>query len=156
MVPISRIALAAAVSFLVAACGAARSQNAGRSSARQAVDAFLSSARTRDTEGMALVWGTTRGAAADFMDRDQREKRLIIIQCHLAHERAQVIGEFPGEAGRKGYRVALTLGTTTVETTLQAVQGPAERWFVESVDIEKTTELCRQAGIGQPAKPPSR
>lgn len=153
MAPISRIAALAALSLLAVACGGTRSPNAGRASPRQAVSAFLEAAKAKDVDGMALVWGTAQGPSADFMDRDQREKRILIIQCHLAHDRAQVVGEYPGDNGRRVFRVALSLGTTSAETTVQAVQGPGERWFVESADIEKTSELCRLAGVGQTSKP---
>lgn len=162
MASISRTAALCALALSTLACGGggraggpgSLSKVGGRETPRQALSAFLAAARAKDVDAMALVWGSDRGAAASYMDRVEREKRILVIQCHLTHDREQVISEFPGENGRRGYRVALSLGATTLETTLLAVQGPEARWFIESVDIEKTSDLCRQTGLGKPAKPP--
>jgi hypothetical protein len=136
---------------LAAACAGRRApaENQGRDSPRQAVSAFLDAAKQRDVEAMARVWGSETGSALNTMSQGERDKRILIIQCHLQHDRSNVVAEFPGDDGRRVYRVELTFQGVTLSTTLKAVKGPAERWFVESADIEKTVEFCRRGGVGR-------
>lgn len=134
-----------------AACAGRRAPAAsqGRDSPRQAVSAFLDAAKQRDVEAMAKVWGSESGSSLNTMADGERDKRILIIQCHLQHDRSNVVAEFPGDGGRRVFRVELTYQGLTLSTTLKAVKGPAERWFVESADIEKTAEFCRRGGVGR-------
>ncbi len=119
----------------------------GRPSPQLAVEAFLQTAKQQDLAGMARVWGSAKGPASATMERGELEKREMIIQCHLRHDSARVVGDFAGDGGRRVYRVDLTKGGVTKTTSVTTVQGPNGRWFVESADIEKTSEFCR-SGLG--------
>lgn len=120
----------------------------GRDTARQAVTAFLEGAKAGDLDAMALVWGGEKGASTVTMRRDDREKRLLIVRCHLQHDTSRIETEYPADKGRRAFRVALTFRGLTRTTTMQAVPGPGERWYLESVDIEKTADFCRMGGVG--------
>ncbi len=119
----------------------------GRPAPQLAVEAFLQTAKQQDLTGMSRVWGTAKGPAGATMERGELEKREMIIQCHLRHDSAKIVGEFAGEGGRRVYRVDLTKGGVTKTTSITAIPGPNGRWYVESADIEKTAEFCRN-GLG--------
>lgn len=117
----------------------------GAASSREAVEAFMRAVRAQDLQTMAAVWGTSRGPARDQLDREQLEKRLIIIQCKLDHEewgfaeqRARLLA-----GGKQDFQVRVrqkNLSAVTTFTTIQAVDG---RWYVEIVDLEPLRDFCR-------------
>ncbi|MDX2183136.1 MAG: hypothetical protein SFW08_04045 [Gemmatimonadaceae bacterium] len=148
-VRLAALVLVAPVLGSACAGGRAPAASQGRDSPRQAVSAFLDAAKQRDVEAMAKVWGSQNGSALNTMAEGERDKRILIIQCHLQHDRSTVVAEFPGDDGRRVFRVELTFQGVTLSTTVAAVKGPAERWFVESADIEKTAEFCRRGGVGR-------
>jgi hypothetical protein len=141
----------AAVGVLAAACasGGRSAAGDGRDSPRQALMAFLAAAKERDLDAMAVVWGGERGSAARYMPKEERDKRLLIVQCHLQHDASKVAAEYPADGGRRGFRVDLTFRGLTRTTTMLAAQGPNQRWYLESADIEKTSEFCRMGGVGK-------
>lgn len=145
------VAITGVAAWWLAACavGGRTAPGDGRDSPRQALTAFLAAAKARDLDAMAVVWGGEKGAAARFMPKEERDKRLLIVQCHLQHDASKVLAEFPGDGGRRGYRVELTFRGVTRTTTMQAAQGPNQRWFLESADIEKTADFCRMGGVGK-------
>lgn len=141
---------------MLAGLGAAGCASGGRGAGgngfdtpRPALTAFLAAAKARDLDAMGLVWGGERGSAAAYMPREEREKRLLIMQCHLQHDASKVLAEFPTDGGRRGFRVELTFKGVTRATTMQAAMGPNRRWYLESADIEKTAEFCRIGGVGK-------
>ncbi len=115
----------------------------------QAVQAFLTTVQDHDLPAMNQVWGTAKGPVAATMERAELEKRGLIVQCHLQHDRVRLLGDYEGEAGRRIWRVELTKGTLVRLTTITTIRGPAGRWYVEAADIEKTVDLCRMGGIGR-------
>ncbi|MFN8875752.1 MAG: hypothetical protein ACK51E_07425 [Gemmatimonadota bacterium] len=121
----------------------------GWATPREALAAFLAAAQAKDIDAMSRAWGGERGSAATYMRRDEREKRLTIMQCHLQHDSSRVLGEYPVDAGRRGFRVEMTFRGVTRATTMQAAPGPNGRWYLESADIEKTAEFCRIGGVGK-------
>src|SRR5687767_14022796 len=90
---------------------ASGSTASGALAPRLAVDAFLDAVRVEDIQAMGALFGTSRGALRDTMsssDREaanQLEKRLIILQCYLAHDSYRVLSEAPGEGGSRMVRV---------------------------------------------------
>ena len=117
----------------------------GAGSSREAVETFMRAVRAQDLQTMAAVWGTSRGPARDQLDREQLEKRLIIIQCKLDHEewgfaeqRARLLA-----GGKQDFQVRVrqkNVAAVTTFTTIQAVDG---RWYVEIVDLEPLRDFCR-------------
>ncbi|HJU65529.1 MAG TPA: hypothetical protein VJ596_07615 [Gemmatimonadaceae bacterium] len=116
----------------------------GAPSARAAVEAFLASVRAEDLQAMSIIWGTSRGPARDVLpDREQLEKRELIMQCYLAHDRFRVLSDTRSGDGAHTVVVSLTKGDLTRQTNFYAVQGPSERWYVERADLEPVEDLCK-------------
>jgi hypothetical protein len=115
----------------------------GAVSPRSAVDGFLRAVKAQDLQAMSGYWGRKQGPARDAIPRDELEKRELIMQCYLTHDRYSVVNEIAGEGGRRVVRVALTRGQLTRETTFTTIQGPASRWYVEEVDLAATADLAR-------------
>ncbi len=61
----------------------------GATTSRGAVEAFLTAVKVQDLRGMSAVWGNDKEPAAAHMKRDELEKRLIVMQCMLAHDKWQ-------------------------------------------------------------------
>lgn len=142
-------ALAIGLTVMGCASGGRGTGGEGYVAPRPALDAFLAAAKARDLEAMGAVWGGERGSAAAYMPREEREKRLLIMQCHLQHDSARILAEYPADGGRRGFRVELVFRGVTRATTMQAALGPNRRWYLESADIEKTAEFCRLGGVGK-------
>lgn len=95
---------------------------------------------------MGAIWGTPKGPARDQMDRQYLEKTELIMMCYLKHDRYEVAGDAPNPGGTRAAVVNLTLGDLTRSTTFDLVQGPANRWYVQNVDIQKLQEFCARRG----------
>lgn len=109
---------------------------------RAALDGFLNAVRAQDLQAMSNYWGTQSGPARDRLDRAELERRELIMQCHLAHDKVRVVDEQPRAGNRRVYSVELSYGTVTRATTITTIQGPSERWYVEDADLTKTQALC--------------
>ena len=119
-------------------------QLTGTATPRAAVEAFLGAVRAQDLQAMSVVWGTRKGPARDVVDREQLEKRELIMQCFFAHDEFRIQGDSPGENESRVFRVSLTKGPLTRETNFYTVRGPSDRWYVERADIEPVKDLCRE------------
>ncbi len=132
----------------LAACrttgGSGASQLTGTTAPRPAVESFLASAKSGDLQAMARVWGTSKGAARDHMDRAELEKRTMIMSCDFNHDAYRILREEPGEtAATMSFAVELNKGNLTRQTKFHTVRGPSDRWYVESADINAVKDLCR-------------
>ena len=105
----------------------------------------MAGVQKQDLQAMSVIWGTTKGAARDQMKRDELEKRLIIIQCMLTHDKWSFAEERArlSTGGRQEFMVSLSQGKTTAKTSFTTVVGPRQRWFVEIVDVVPLKEFCR-------------
>jgi hypothetical protein len=119
------------------------SGQAGATSPRAAVEWFLETIERQDIQATALIWGTNKGAARDQMTREYQEKAIIIMQCYLAHDRYTILNDSPGENEKRIFQVQLTNGSRTAQTPFVAVEGPNDRWYVESAELEPVKEFCR-------------
>jgi hypothetical protein len=111
-----------------------------------AVEQFLAAVRAQDIQAMSVVFGTTSGPSRDNMDREQLEKRLIILQCYFMHDKYRILGETPGESGHRVFPVQLTRGRLEKTPRFYTVQGPGGRWFVDNMEIAAVREFCRESG----------
>lgn len=118
---------------------------AGAASARESVETFMTAVKAQDLQTMAAVWGNSRGPAREQFDREQLEKRLIVIQCKLDHEqwafaadRARLIS-----GGRQDFQVRLRQKQVEATTSFTTIQGPTGRWYVEIVDLDPLRDFCR-------------
>ena len=141
--------LAFAFITIVAACGP-RTGGAltGAPAPRTAVEQFLAAVRAQDLQAMSVIWGSERGPARDLIERQELEKRELIMQCMLTHDRFRILSEGPGPEGKRVFRVELRRGTLTRATNFTSVQGPSDRWYVETADLEPVKDLCRQMPTG--------
>lgn len=118
---------------------------AGAESGRAAVEAMLKAVRGQDLRGMSAVWGNDKGPTADRIKRDELEKRLIVMQCLLSHDkwdfaedRARLV-----TGGRQEWIVNLQQKQMTGRTTFTVVEGQGKRWFVEDIAVGNLKEFCR-------------
>lgn len=118
----------------------------GANSSRGSVVAFMTAVKAQDLRGMSAMWGNEQGPTANRIKRDELEKRLIVIQCLLTHEKWEFAEDNPrlSTGGRQEFIVTLQrkkgpLGRTTFTTVI----GPNARWFVEDISIGDIKESCR-------------
>jgi hypothetical protein len=121
----------------------------GAATPRAAIDGFLHAVKSQDLQAMSTVWGNAKGPARDAIERNELEKRELIMQCYLSHDSYQVVGaDASGQGGRRIFRVALTRNrpgrdAITRETKFTTIEGPATRWYVEDVDLAPAVDLCK-------------
>lgn len=125
-------------------------QLVGASSPRLAVEQFLTAVRAQDLQAMSVVFGTSNGPSRDNMDREQLDKRLIILQCYFNHDKSRMLGETPGEGGHRIFTVELTRGRLVKSPRFYAIKGPGERWFVDNMEIAAVREFCREPAPVRP------
>ena len=136
--------VAATAAILLAACRTAPAvAGAGAPSATGAVQEFLAAAHAGDMRTMASLFGTSSGPISSRDDANSVEKRMHALQCYLTHDSAQVVDDRPGNTGPgRQLEVELRQRGLVRRTTFTAVPGPHDRWYVESFDIAKVTDLC--------------
>jgi hypothetical protein len=117
----------------------------GAASPKGAVDAFLAAVNAQDLQAMSALWGNDKGLARDRLKREELEKRLIVMQCLIQHDKVS----FPEDrarlsaGGKQEFMVELTRGKNTARTKFTAINGPQGRWYVEDVDVAPLREFCR-------------
>lgn len=138
----------ALLAIVFAACSRSPSMGTsltGAPTARDAAMMFLGAAKAQDLQAMGAVWGTAQGASRDHMDREQLDRRLLILQpCYVA-DRSQVLDESMGAGPtERRIRLQLTRGTRTKTIEFKVVRGPSSRWYVEDVDYDNLqADFCR-------------
>ncbi len=124
-----------------------RASNAtGAASAKAAVEQFLTAVRAEDIQAMSVIFGTNRGPARDNMDRDELEKRLVILQCYFNHDRFRVTGELPGDQGHRVVQVEMTRDGVTRSPNFYLIPGPGSRWYIDNMEIAAVRDFCRKSG----------
>lgn len=131
---------------LCAGCASAATtsngQLTGAATPQLAVSKFLASARAQDLQAMSVYWGTEHGPARDVVPRDQLEKRELIMQCYLTHDKFSITSDTPGQHGSRLMEVSLSKGQMTRHTTITVVRGPSDRWYVSDLELEPLKDLC--------------
>jgi hypothetical protein len=149
LVPLALAACSQATTTSTGSVAAAPAPGAvGTNTPRAALDQFLGGVKSQDIQAMSQVWGTTKGPAREQIPRQELEKRILVMQCYFSHDNYRVTSDSRTENGHV-FRVALTKGNMTRETSFYTVRGPSNRWFVENAEMEPVKDLCRQ-----PATPP--
>lgn len=117
----------------------------GAVTGKAAVEGFLKAVKAQDLQTMSAVWGTTKGAARDQMKREDLEKRLIIMQCTLTHDRWAFLEDRPRlqTGGRQEFQIELFQAQRSAKTSILTVTGPGGRWFVEDINLLPLKEFCR-------------
>ena len=124
----------------------------GADSPRSAVEAFLAAAKSQDMVRLGRLLGDETGLAKERDDKDQFEKRLIIMMCTLKHDQATVTDGAATVGGERVFQVELKQGTVQGSSKFTAVRGSGERWFVKGFDIV----ALQNKGFCQPATSPRR
>lgn len=120
----------------------------GAASPRQALDRFLETIARQDIQATASIWGTKDGPARDQMARDVLEKRIIVMQCYLAHDSYVILNDSPAPDDKREFQVQLTNNSRTAQTPFVAVEGPNDRWYIESAQLEPVKDFCRNPPQG--------
>lgn len=111
-----------------------------------AVRSFLAGVAANSLAAMGEVWGSERGPAVNWMNREELDRRLTVMRIVLEHERYELVpGNQPvGQpAGERVVRVRLyRKGCTPVVpfTTLRYRSG----WLVKSIDLEAAGNPARR------------
>lgn len=92
---------------------------------------------------MSVIFGTNRGPSRDNMNRDELEKRLIILQCYFNHDKFRILSETPGDGGHRVVATELTRGTNIRIPRFYTIQGPANRFYVDNMEIAAVRDFCR-------------
>ncbi|MEO8192248.1 MAG: hypothetical protein ABI681_00255 [Gemmatimonadales bacterium] len=117
----------------------------GASSPRSAVEAFLNAVHAQDIQAMSVIFGTSRGPSRDNMNREELEKRLIILQCYFNHDKFRILSEMPGEGGHRVVATELTRGSNTRTPRFYAIQGPSNRYYIDNMEIAAVRDFCRDS-----------
>jgi len=116
--------------------------SAGAPSARAAVEQFFAAVKAQDLQAMSLVWGTAKGPARNNMERAELEKREVILQCYFQHDSYSITGESQGTGGQQVFQLRLVRGQQTRNTAAYTVAGPANRWYVQDLDMAAVRDFC--------------
>ena len=117
-------------------------QLTGAASPHDAVQSFLGAVKSQDLQAMSVIWGTSKGPARDQMERSQLERRELIMQCYLTHDKFDIRSDTRTGDGLHKLGVALTKGNITRETSFVTVRGPSDRWYVQDVPLDPVRDLC--------------
>ncbi len=115
----------------------------GGASPRAAVEAFLTAVRAQDIQAMSVIFGTTRGPARDNMNRDELEKRLVILQCYFNHDKFRILRDLPGDAGHRIVVAEVTRGSNVRTPSFYTIAGPGGRFYVDNMEIAAVRDFCR-------------
>jgi len=142
---------------LVAIVGCRRTAGgpeAGALSSTAAVQQFVDAAKAQDLQAMSAVWGNAEAPVRDREDRQQLEKRLLIMVCHLRHDEARIGAAQTGPQGKLQHRVDLTQGSKKASPVFTTVRNTKTgRWFVEDFDFQSLASFCTAGNRAPP--PPS-
>ena len=94
---------------------------------------------------MSAVWGNDKEPTSAHVKRDELEKRLIVLQCMLSHDKWQYAEDQARliTGGRQEYLVNLQQQQLKGRTTFTAVVGQGGRWFVEDIKLDGVKDFCR-------------
>ncbi|MEO8575469.1 MAG: hypothetical protein ABI556_02155 [Gemmatimonadales bacterium] len=121
-------------------------QAPGAATPRLAVENFLNAVHAQDIQAMSGIFGTNRGPSRDNMNREELEKRLIILQCYFNHDKFRIVSESPGEGGHRIVATELTRGTNNRTPRFYVIPGPANRYYVDNMEIAAVRDFCRGEG----------
>lgn len=144
---VMRRAMLFAATFVMLACAKQpinKGGAVGAGSSRAAVEGFMTAVKSADLQAMSTIWGNEKGPGRDQFKRDELEKRLIIMQCLLQHDRYTFLDDTPQlQTGRRqAWPIQITKRRVTAKTRLTTVLGPNGRWFLSDADLTPLRDLC--------------
>ena len=114
----------------------------GATSPRVAAESFLAAAREQNLGAMSAIWGTAEGPARATIEKNELERRQLVMMCHLRHDSHRIVDEAPLPRGLRQIVVELTSGSLTRRTNLEAVPTRNGAWYIQSVDLEPLRDIC--------------
>lgn len=151
-----RLGMSMLVLLVAAGCRASAvpSGGTGAATSTEAVVAFLSAAKAQDLQAISAVWGNDESLTRDRVDRQELERRLLIITCHLRHEESRIGPTQLAEAGRTTHNVELVKGAVRATVPFTTVKNSRNgRWYVEDVDLRPARAICNSEPLSRPAPP---
>ena len=126
----------------------------GATSSDAAVQQFLFAAKAQDLQALSAVWGNEVSPLRDRANRQELERRMLIIVCHLRHDESRIGPAQAGESGRVLHRVDLTQGDKKASPVFTTVRNTkTSRWFVEGFDMTAVSGFC-SGGARSAVRPP--
>ena len=123
---------------LLAACRSPQpregTQMTGAPTPQAAVDRLLAAIRAQDLQALGAVWGDKRGSARDMMERDEYDKRVIVMQCYYSHDQARIVSGPTTKVDTVLFNLELSKGQVRANTTAKTLQGPGSRWYVLTME----------------------
>lgn len=116
----------------------------GALTAKGAVTDFLNAVNAQDIQAMSVIFGNSKGPSRDNIDRTELEKRLIILQCYFSSDKFRILDENLGEGGHRVMTVELTKGANKRTPRFYAIQGPANRYYIDNMEIAAVRDFCRK------------
>jgi hypothetical protein len=144
------VALAAAVACRSVPARTTTGELTGATTPRAAVDRFLAAVRAQDLQAMSVVWGTKDGPARDNIQREELEKREVIMTQCLSNDSASFVDDTPGLGGDHIVHFTLFRGSVTRTTSFTTQSDASARWYVKEIDLKGVHSCPAQAG--QPAR----
>ena len=95
---------------------------------------------------MSMVWGTKSGPARDNIQREQLEKREVIMTQCLANDSAHFSDESPGLGGDQLVHFLLYRGPVTRSTAFTTQSDGSSRWYVKEIDLKSVHSCTAEAG----------
>lgn len=144
------VALAAAAACRSVPARTSSGDQTGAPSPRAAVDRFLAAVRAQDLQALSVVWGTKSGPARDNIQREELEKREVIMTQCLSNDSASFVDDTPGLGGDHLVHFTLYRGSVTRTTLFTTQEDASSRWYVKEIDLKGVHSCTAQAG--QPAR----
>lgn len=125
---------------ILAACGggATPAGSPSPSSPADALSGFLDAVRLNDLSRMGQLWGSERGPAAGWMEREELNKRVAVMQKYLSHSAYRVVEgpmPVPGDSRRMVFRVELRLAECVHVQPIDVVRQDRGGWVVQDVHL---------------------
>lgn len=120
-----------------------------------ALAGFLDAVRQSDLSRMGQLWGSERGPAANWMDPQELNKRVAVIQKYLGHSGYRVVEgpmPIPGQSRRMAFRVELRRQDCVHVQAIDVVRVNRGGWVVQDVHLGEArspVQAC-PSGTGTP------
>lgn len=120
-----------------------------------ALAGFLDAVRESDLSRMGQLWGSERGPAASWMDPEELNKRVAVIQKYLGHSGYRVVEgpmPIPGQSRRMAFRVELRRQDCVHVQAIDVVRVDRGGWVVQDVHLGEArspVQAC-PSGTGTP------
>ncbi len=135
------------VALAVVSCGGS-AQYAAPVRPEAAIGAFLNAVQSNSLVAMGELWGSDRGPAVSYMDREELEKRLTVIRTYLTHEEFEILGPTNQAAlsqspNLRTVDVRLSRAGCTPVVPFTLVRYRAG-WLVQQIDLEAAGSPMRR------------